>query len=77
MKLLLCSICQCHIVTKECPDCIEAKSPSKTSSRRLALLLGSGLAACGDKEDTAQTDTATEEHVPEPDMAALYGVEEN
>ena len=77
MKLLLCSTCQRHIVTKECPHCATEQSSAKRTSRSLALLLGLGLTGCGDKEDTAQTDTATEEQVPEPDMAALYGVEEN
>jgi hypothetical protein len=73
MKLYICSTCQQHITERQCQHCSTNEIPtrSNTPSIALAVLLGLGLTACGDKDD----DTA-EEPPLEEDIAALYGVEE-
>jgi len=74
MKLYICSTCHQHFTELNCPHCVQ-KTPTQAPRIALALLLGLGLTGCGEKdEDTAD---ATEEPSAEPEMAALYGVEEN
>ena len=75
--LILCKNCNQHHLSQDeqCPHCV----PIKTQGARISslLLLGIGLAACGEKAsdtaDTASSDTAS---VPlEPADAPEYGVE--
>ena len=75
--LILCPYCNLHrkVSDTSCPHC----TPSTLHSTRLSsiLLLGLGLAACGEKSsdtaDTASSDTAS---TPiEPADAPEYGVE--
>ena len=77
MKLYICSNCHQHYLDSECPHCVTDAVPprKKVPSMAFAMLLGLGLTACGDKEEDTAVDSA-EEPAAEPDMAALYGVEE-
>ena len=82
MSLKLCSKCHLHYhgVEGSCPHCSIPKR-TRGKSIGLALLLGIGLSACGDKAsdtaDTASGDTAeTGDITPEPSEEEDYGVPE-
>ena len=76
MSLLVCNRCNQHFLKTEstCPRCSRATKRSSTTNS-LLLLLGLSVTACNDTKDTGDdaVDTAIE---AEPEMAALYGVEE-
>jgi hypothetical protein len=61
MTLITCTGCgECHYLADSCPHCLERPRQARS---RTAILLGLGLAACGDaKEDSAIYD-----------VQALYG----
>jgi len=79
MKLKICTICHQHYFAS-CMHCTQEKPQSK-SVLSVALLLGLGMSACGDKEDTSTTEPSAEtaeepanEPTAEPDVQDLYGV---
>ena len=77
MKLYICSTCHQHFIGQQCEFCLgSTKTRATPKVMGLALLLGLGLTACGDKDEDTAEDTAAEEPAAEPDVAALYGVEE-
>ena len=80
MKLHICSNCHQHFMGKSCDHCNISQRNSAPKIAGLALVLGLGLSACGDKdEDTAdnsETAEPAEEPAAEPETAALYGAEE-
>ena len=82
MKLHICSNCHQHFIGNTCEHCDGIQRTKLPKIAGLALVLGLGLSACGDKdddtadnEDTEETEE-TEEPAAEPETAALYGVEE-
>ena len=77
MSLLICQRCNQHYLSTEpsCPQC--ARSPQRSTAKNsLLLLLGLSLTACNDAKDSGDADTADTAIEAEPEMAALYGVEE-
>lgn len=83
MRLYICSSCHQHFMGKTCEHCNTTSKPTMPKMAGLALILGLGLAACGEKDEDSGDDTGSEETeepadepAAEPDVAALYGVEE-
>ena len=81
MKLHICSNCHQHFMGKSCDHCNISQRSSVPKIAGLALVLGLGLSACGDKdEDTAdnsdseETAEPVEEPSAEPANEADYGV---
>lgn len=74
-NLTICTICQQHKVASTiCPHCTDVRPTAKLS---MAILLGLGLMACGEREDDSASEPAeepAEEPASEPADAALYGV---
>ena len=74
-NLIVCTTCQQHkVASTSCPHCNEVMPKPKLS---LAILLGVGLMACGEREDDSASEPAAEpaeEPASEPADAALYGV---
>jgi len=74
-NLIVCTRCQQHkVASTTCPHCNEVNPTLKLS---LAILLGLGLMACGEREDDTSSEPAAEpaeEPASEPADAALYGV---
>ncbi len=74
MKLRICGNCNEHFTGQECPHCQESPRTKRsgTSLLSVALILGLGLSACGEKDEDSGDDTETEETeepASEPDVA--------
>lgn len=80
MKLRICTQCYEHFMGQDCPHCqiSSKKTHSGTSMLGIALILGIGLSACGEKEKDSGEDSGAEEPadepVVEPSDGELYGV---
>ena len=76
MKLRTCNRCNLHFLHTEpsCPHC-GVSTPSRRKGLGLALLMGIGMVACGEKEDDTASDTAEDTAIiPEPSAEEEYGV---
>ena len=73
MTIRICQRCHQHYIDNACPHCA---STSKLNSKQvmMALILGLGLTACGEKTEDTATSEPAEEPAAEPDMSDLYGV---
>ena len=72
----ICRNCNQHFLHSDgvCPHCHTERPKRASGVPMFALLMGLGMTACGDKEDTAEEDTAEETDTAEPSDMALYGV---
>ena len=84
MTLRICTQCNEHFIGQSCPHCNDSSHLQRSGNSLLgvALILGLGLSACGEKEDTGEEteEPASEptsepsEPAAEPADAPMYGV---